>query len=361
MEPKNRGKSITEIVLYNSFVQLIIFLILSIAVAEALLIVLSNFRFSFPLWLDELLFNPTLMIVLLSPFTAPESELSLLMFDPTLFALLLSPVAYFVIFRPWMRRVTLSKKAEEMRIEQERIEYARKVKNEFLTNMSHALRTPLNSIMGFSELLRQKATGALNEKQEHYINNILTSGNTLLASISDMLDLSNLETGKMEMVFEEINLPEVIEETIAPLKEKAEKQKVLIEKKLDPALEYIDADKYVVKRVLSNLLHNAIKFSKDDGGIVTVTTQKDGDMARISISDTGLGIMEEDMKRLFTQFPHIDSETPRRFEGTGLGLALSKQLVELHGGKIWAKSTFDEGSTFAFLLPVNAGKTVETK
>ncbi|MFA4935659.1 MAG: HAMP domain-containing sensor histidine kinase, partial [Candidatus Methanoperedens sp.] len=296
-----------------------------------------------------------------SPFTTPKSELSLLMFDPTLFALFLSPFVYFVMFRPWMRRVSLRKQAEEMRIEQERIEYARKVKNEFLTNMSHTLRTPLNSIMGFSELLRQKASGALNEKQEHYVNNILTSGNTLLAAIGDMLDLSNLEIGKMELAFQKIYLSEVIDETIAPLKEKAEKQKVLIKKELDPALEYINADKYVLNKVLVNLLHNAIKFSKDEGGIVTITTQKDGDMARISISDTGFGIREEDMKRLFTQFPHIDSETPRRFEGTGLGLALSKQLVELHGGKIWAKSKFDEGSTFAFLLPINAGKTVETK
>lgn len=361
MESKNRGQSVTEIVLYNSFVQLILFIILSIAVAEAFLIVLSYFRFYFPMWLDELLFNPTLIIILLSPFTTPDSELSLLMFDPALFALLLSPVAYFVLFRPWVRRIALRKKEEEMRIEKERIEYARKIKNEFLTNMSHTLRTPLNSIIGFSELLRQKASGALNEKQEHYVNNILTSGTTLLAAISDMLDFSNLEMGKMELVFQKIDLSEAIEETIVPLKEKAEKQKVLIKKELDPALEFIDADKYVVKRVMSNLLHNAIKFSKDEGGIVTITTQKDGDMARISVSDTGLGIREEDMKRLFTQFPHIDSEKVRRFEGTGLGLALSKQLVELHGGKIWAKSTFGEGSTFTFLLPVNAGKTVGIK
>ena len=361
MEPKNRGQSVTETVLYNSFVQFIIFLVISLAFAEVLLILLSNFRFSFPLWLDELLFNPTIMIVLLSPFTAPGSELSLLMFDPTLFALLLSPVAYFLLFRPWMKRLAQRKKAEETRIEQERIEYARKIKNEFLTNMSHSLRTPLNSIMGFSELFRQKTTGTLNEKQERYASNILTSGNTLLAAISDMLDISNLEIGKMELVFEELNLPEIIDETIAPLKEKAEQQKVLIEKKPDPALQYIKADKYVLKKVLSNLLHNAIKFSKDEGGIVTITTQKEGDMARFSVSDTGLGIMEEDMKRLFTQFPHIDSETPRRFEGTGLGLALSKQLVELHGGSIWAKSKFGEGSTFTFLLPVNAKKTAGTK
>ncbi len=361
MEPKNRGQSVTEIVLYNSFVQLILFIILSIAVAEALLIVLSYFRFSFPMWLDELLFNPTLMIVLLSPFTTPDSELSLLIFDPTLFALLLSPVAYFVLFRPWVRRIALRKKEEEMRIEKERIEYARKVKNEFLTNMSHELRTPLNSIIGFSELLRQKMTGVLDAKQEHYVNNILTSGNTLLAVISDMLDLSNIDIGKMELVFEEIHLPEAIDETITPLKEKAEKQKVRIEKKLDPALEFINADRYVLRKALVNLLHNAVKFSKDEGGIVTITAQKDGDMARISISDTGIGIREDDMNRLFTQFPHIDSETPRRFEGTGLGLALSKQLVELHGGKLWAKSMFGEGSTFTFLLPINAGKTVEIK
>ncbi|MDP2846436.1 MAG: histidine kinase dimerization/phospho-acceptor domain-containing protein, partial [Candidatus Methanoperedens sp.] len=259
MEPKNRGQSVTETVLYNSFVQFIIFLILLLVVTQALLMALSNFRFYFPLWLDELLFNPTLMIIFLSPFTTLESELSLLMFDPTMFALFLSPFVYFVMFRPWMKRVAMRKQAEEMHIEQVRIEYARKIKNEFLTNMSHSLRTPLNSIMGFSELLRQKTTGALNEKQERYVNNILTSGTTLLAAIGDMLDLSNLEIGKMELVFQKIDLSEVIDETIAPLKEKAEKQKVLIKKELDPALEFIDADKYVVKKVLSNLLHNAIK------------------------------------------------------------------------------------------------------
>jgi len=342
-----KRQSLTGMILYNSFVQLVVFIVLSITVAEILLIVLSYYRFSLPIWLDELLFNPILLIVLLSPFTVAEGEISLLVFDPTLFAIVLSPVAYFVLFRPWMQHTAERKKAEEMRIERDRIEYARRVKNEFIANLSHEMRTHLNSTIGFSELLK---TAGLNEKQQRYVSNILESGNLQLAIISDLLDLSKVETGKMELSLERINVPEVIDEALAPLKEK---QKVVVKKELDQALEFIEADRYIFKQVLYNLLSNAMKFSKEEGGVVTITTKKEDDSTSFSVKDTGIGIREEDLGRVFDQFPRIDTGT-RKFEGTGLGLALSKQLVELHGGKIRAESRFGEGSTFTFLLPLKA-------
>lgn len=343
-----KRQSSTGMILYNPFVQLVVFIVLSITVAEILLIVLSYYRFSLPIWLDELLFNPILLIVLLSPFTAAEGEISLLVFDPTLFAIVLSPVAYFVLFRPWMQRIAEHRKAEEMRIERERIEYARRVKNEFIANLSHEMRTHLNSIIGFSELLK---TAGLNEKQQRFVGNILKSGSLQLAIISDLLDLSKVETGKMELSQERIYVPEVIDEALAPLKETAEKQKVVVKKELDQALEFIEADRYIFKQVLYNLLSNAIKFSKEEGGVVTITTKKEDDTAGFSVKDTGIGIREENLGRVFNQFPHIDTGT-RKFEGTGLGLALSKQLVELHGGKIRAESRLGEGSTFTFVLPM---------
>jgi signal transduction histidine kinase len=358
MKPKIREHSVTQMVLSNYSVQLLILIILSIFVGEAFIVALSYFRFYFPTWLDDVIFNPVVLVFFLSPFTGSETSLSFVIFNPTLFAILLLPIVYLFLFRPWVMRMAERKRADEMRIEKERIEYARKVKNEFLTNLNHEMRTHLNSIIGFSGLLKAME---LNEKQEHYVSNILKSGNLQLAIISDLLDLNKVETGKMELAVERIHVPGVIEEAVAPLKEKAEKQKIALKKEFDPDLEFMEADRYIFKEVLSNLLSNAVKFSKDEGGIVTVTTKKEGDVARISVSDTGIGITEEDMERVFNQFPHIDSGESRRYEGTGLGLALSKQLVELHGGRIWAESKLGEGSTFTFLLPLKAEKKVENK
>lgn len=353
-----KQKIATDLVLSRASVQILILIILSIFIGEAFIVGLSYFRFYFPTWLDDVIFNPILLVFFLSPFTGSENELSFVIFNPTLFAVLLLPVVYLFLYRPWIIRVAERKKAEEMRIEKERIEYAHKAKNEFLTNLNHEMRTNLNSLIGFSELLKAMK---LNEKQEHYVGNILKSGNLLLAIISNLLDLSKVEAGKMELAVEKIHVPLVVEEAIVPLKDKAQKQQVVLKKEFDPDLEFIEADRYIFKEVLSNLLSNAVKFSKDDGGIVTVTTKKEGDMARISVSDMGIGIMEKDLERVFNQFPHIDSEASRRHEGTGLGLALSKQLVELHGGRIWAQSRYGEGSTFTFLLPLKSEKKVENK
>lgn len=252
------------------------------------------------------------------------------------------------------RDLTESKKAEKLRLENERLILANQAKSEFLAIMSHELRTPLNAVIGFSELMKQKKAGELNEKQEHYMDNILSSSKHLLALISDILDLTKVEAGKMELTVEKIAVPEAINETLNLIKATAVKRNVVLKKEIDPQLEYIEADKLEVKQILFNLLSNAVKFSKPEGGIVTVTAKKEKNMAKISVSDTGIGIKKEDLGKLFKAFHQLDSGISRKYDGTGLGLAISKHLVELHGGKIWAESKYGEGSTFNFILPIAA-------
>jgi PAS domain S-box-containing protein len=252
--------------------------------------------------------------------------------------------------------ITARKMAEGIRNENERLAFVNKAKSEFIANMSHELRTPLNSIIGFTELMKQKTAGELNQKQERYIENVLTSSNFLLNLINDILDISKVEAGKIELVLEKISVPEVINQTINLLKEKASKNQVLLIKEFDPELEFIEADKQRVKQILFNLLSNALKFSKKEGGAITITTRKEGDMARISISDTGIGIKEGDIGKLFKEFEQVNVEITKKYGGTGLGLAITKKLVELHGGKIMAESEYEKGSVFTFLLPIIAKK-----
>jgi PAS domain S-box-containing protein len=248
--------------------------------------------------------------------------------------------------------ITVRKKAEGIHNENERLAFANKAKSEFLANMSHELRTPLNSIIGFTELLGKKIAGDLNVKQERYVENVLNSSKFLLNLINDILDLSKVEAGKIELIIEKISLPIVIGETITLLKERASKNKVVLKKELDTDLDIIEADKQRIKQILFNLLNNAIKFSKPEGGTVCVRTKMDGATAKISVSDTGIGIRGEDLGKLFREFEQVNPDITRNYGGTGLGLAISKKLVELHGGRIWVESRFGEGSTFTFELPV---------
>ncbi len=253
--------------------------------------------------------------------------------------------------------ITERKRAEEIRLENERLVNANRAKSEFLANMSHELRTPLNAIIGFSELLKLKRAGDLNEKQGHYADNILTGGKHLLNLINDILDLSKIEAGKIELETENISVPETIDETITLIKQKALKHNVIIKKEIE--LANIEADKLRLKQILFNLLDNAVKFSKKEGGTVTVSAKRDGDMAQFSVSDTGIGIKREDMNKLFKEFEQLSSGVSRKYGGTGLGLAITKKLVELHGGKINTESKYGEGSTFTFLLPLEAKKQEE--
>ena len=248
--------------------------------------------------------------------------------------------------------ITESKKIEKMSLENDGLIQASKTKSEFLMAMNHELRTPLNAIIGFSNLLKLKKYGELNEKQEKYIDNIHVSGTNLLNIINDIIDLSRAEAGKIDMVIEKMSLSDVINESIIILKDKAIRNKIEIIKDIDPGSDIIEADRNRILQVLFNLLTNAMKFSKPEGGIVTITTRKEGDMARITVQDTGIGIREEDMKKLFKEFEQIDKGASRQFGGTGLGLVISKKLIELHGGSIWVKSTYGEGSAFTFSLPI---------
>ncbi len=253
-----------------------------------------------------------------------------------------------------VRNITERKKADKMRIENQQLAYASKAKSEFLANMSHELRTPLNSIIGFSELMNMNQT--LDEKNKHYTDNILTSGKFLLKLINDILDLSKVEAGKIELVIEQISVPSVIDEVLILLKEKANAHNVILRKEIEPMIPLIYADQQRLKQILFNLLSNAVKFSKQKGGTVTITVKKVGDMAEFSVSDTGIGIREEDMTKMFRAFEQLDSGITKKYGGTGLGLAISKKLVELHGGTLTAKSEYGKGSTFTFTLPIEAKK-----
>jgi PAS domain S-box-containing protein len=227
------------------------------------------------------------------------------------------------------------------------------IKSDFLANMSHELRTPLNSVIGFSEVLQDQMFGAINEKQQEYVSNILTSGRHLLSLINDILDLSKVESGKMELELSPFSLKESLDASIIMLKEKALKGGIEIHLDLDPAADIsLVADQRKLKQILFNLLSNAVKFTPS-AGTVHVSAGRDEDFIEITVKDTGIGIREEDIPRLFQAFTQLESVYTKGFEGTGLGLALTRQLVELHGGRIWMESEFGSGSSFSFTIPIS--------
>jgi len=203
------------------------------------------------------------------------------------------------------------------------------------------------------KFLKMKTPGDLNEKQEHYIDNIHDSGDHLLGMINDMLDLLRIESGdKLPLLIESFFAPEVIDETMIFVQEKAVHKGLVFKKEIDPGLGDIKADKLRFTQILLNLLDNAVKFSKPQGGTVTVKAVKAGDMAQFSISDTGIGIKEKDRGKIFGLFHQIDTGLNRRYGGSGSGLAIAKQLVEQHGGKFEVHSKYGQGSTFTFMLPL---------
>jgi PAS domain S-box-containing protein len=232
------------------------------------------------------------------------------------------------------------------------LQEANRMKSEFLANMSHELRTPLNGIIGFSEFLFDEKPGSLNPKQKEYLGDVLSSARHLLQLINDVLDLAKVEAGKMELHPETFPVHKAVEEVAAVIKGMAQKRQIAVGIEIGAGLEAVRLDQHKFKQVLYNLLSNAIKFSNDNGQIAIRAQRLDRHQIEVQVRDTGMGIKAEDINRLFTEFEQLDSGTARRFEGTGLGLALTKKIVEFQGGRISVESELGKGSAFTVVLPV---------
>ena len=253
----------------------------------------------------------------------------------------------------------------------ETAEAANRAKSDFLANMSHELRTPLNHIIGFTEMVVDQRVGDMNEKQSRYLNHVLQGSRHLLSLINDILDLSKVEAGKLDLEPTQLNLPALLRNSLVMVKEKSARHRIALVSELEGLPEEVTADERKVKQVVYNLLSNAVKFTPDGGSIrvrgrvldaaqngaetgetATANADRQG-WIEISVADTGIGLKVDDLGRIFNPFEQADGSATRKYEGTGLGLSLSKRLVELHGGRIWAESEGEgKGSCFFFTLPL---------
>jgi K+-sensing histidine kinase KdpD len=238
----------------------------------------------------------------------------------------------------------------EIQDKSRQLEAASRHKSEFLANMSHELRTPLNAVIGFSEVLLQRMFGGLTDKQEEYLKDIYASGQHLLSLINDILDLSKIEAGRMELAPASFHLPAALENAVTLVRERASRHGIGLRVEVDPRLGELVADERKVKQVLLNLLSNAVKFTPE-GGRISLTAGRKNGLIEIAVTDTGIGIASEDQAAIFEEFRQVGSDETRKQEGTGLGLTLAKKFVELHGGRIWVESEPGRGSTFTFTLP----------
>jgi signal transduction histidine kinase/HAMP domain-containing protein len=267
---------------------------------------------------------------------------------------------------------------EELRVAVAQATAADRAKSEFLVNMSHELKTPLNAIIGFSEAMISGVYGPINEKHRGYLNDIFQSGKRLLELINNILDLSRVESGSMSYELSEFSLRELITSSIAMFRERTVKHNIKVEYAVDEGLNIIAADRKKLKQIMSNLISNAVKFTPDGGSvhifarrvqseenppespfvkvglseIPPLTKGGEGGFIEISVADTGIGMDEKEMKLLFKPFQQLESPLQKRYEGTGLGLYLTKKLIELHGGRIWVGSEKGRGSKFTFLIPI---------
>jgi len=242
---------------------------------------------------------------------------------------------------------SLERKVEERTRE---LEVANRHKSEFLANMSHELRTPLNAIIGFSEVLQERMFGEMNEKQTEYINDIHGSGRHLLSLINDILDLSKIEAGRMELDLTRFHVPSAISNALTLMRERASRHFVALSSTVDEQVDEITADERKFKQILLNLLSNAVKFTPE-GGKVDVRARRLDGKVEIAVADTGIGIAPEHHTAVFEEFRQLGKDYTKKSEGTGLGLALTRKFVELHGGKVRLESEPGKGSTFTFTLP----------
>jgi signal transduction histidine kinase len=272
----------------------------------------------------------------------------------------------------------LEQAINEMVVAKRSAELANKAKSDFLANMSHELRTPLNHIIGFTELVVDKNFGDLNKKQEEYLNDVLDSSSHLLSLINDILDLSKVEAGKIELEPSRINLKNLLENSLTMVKEKAIKHGLQMELDINGIPDVITVDERKMKQIIYNLLSNSVKFTSD-GGQIQVTAQMTNNDALhsrleasgfsplssesvdnnkewvlLSVKDTGIGIKPEELSRIFNPFEQVENSINKKCQGTGLGLSLIKNMVELHGGRIWAESEgLGKGARFSFVVPPN--------
>ena len=248
--------------------------------------------------------------------------------------------------------VNVNRMNDELQRLYRELEAASRHKSEFLANMSHELRTPLNAIIGFTQVLQQKLFGEVNDKQEEYLEDIHGSANHLLALINDVLDLSKVEAGQVELEVAPFSLREALERGVVMVRERAVKNGVSLSVEPNSGIELVEGDERRIRQVVFNLLSNAVKFTPAGGSVDVMSAQRNGEVL-VSVKDTGPGIAAEDQERIFQEFQQTELGADQR-EGTGLGLALSRKLVELHGGRIWVESELGTGSTFTFTLPVEA-------
>jgi len=246
-------------------------------------------------------------------------------------------------------RKRIERALQEKNVELER---ANKAKDSFLASMSHELRTPLNGIIGFAEFLSDGKPGPLNDKQKEYLGDILNSGRHLLHLINDMLDLVKVQAGRADLVPERFRLEEAINEVCAGVHPIAAAKNIEVTVTIGGGIDHVTLDHHRFKQILYNLLSNALKFTNDSGHVGVAVTRADGEHFRLVVSDNGIGIRAEDIGRLFTEFEQLETGTARRFGGTGLGLALTRKLVDLHGGEIHVESEIGKGSTFTVVLPL---------
>jgi signal transduction histidine kinase len=240
---------------------------------------------------------------------------------------------------------------QEIREKSAQLEVANKHKSEFLANMSHELRTPLNAIIGFSEVLSERMFGEINEKQADYLKDIHESGRHLLSLINDILDLSKIESGHMELEITSFHLPSALTNAMTLVRERAQRHGIGLSLQVDERLGAFRADERKFKQIVVNLLSNAVKFTPD-GGKVDVSAKKFNGTVEIAVKDTGIGIAPEDHATVFEEFKQVGRDYTRKAEGTGLGLALTRRFVELHGGEVRLDSALGKGSTFTITLPV---------
>jgi signal transduction histidine kinase len=247
----------------------------------------------------------------------------------------------------WAHYIATMNQLQELNVQ---IKEASEAKSQFLANMSHELRTPLNAVIGFSEVLQDHIAGPLNEEQSEYVQEINDAGKMLLRLINDVLDISKVEAGRLELFTQPFSIAEIIRKSVATIKPFADKKGLWLELDLPTELGVISADKLRVQQILFNLLTNAVKFTETGG--ITVSAALEAGHLHLAVADTGVGIRPEHRDMIFDEFSQVQTRSDKRIEGTGLGLALTRMMTEAHNGKIWVDSEYGKGSTFHVLLPL---------